>query len=66
MTVAISTSGSSPAFAKRFKEYIRNVIPNDISSFLGSMRKLRRELPKGKERMKLLDEKVKDYIKTWN
>lgn len=66
LTLAISTSGSSPAFAKRFKEYLKDRIPDDISSFLQNMRTLRNEIPKGKERMKLLDEKVKEYIKSWN
>ena len=55
LTVAISTSGSSPAFAKRFKEYLKNVIPNDISIFLRKMRALRSEFPKGKDRMIFLD-----------
>lgn len=66
LTVAISTSGSSPAFAKRFKEYLRDVIPNDIASFLSNMKELRTTIPKGKKRMQLLDEKVKEYIKSWN
>ena len=66
LTIAISTSGSSPAFAKRFKEYLKNIIPSDVSSFLNQMREIRKEIPKGKERMTLLDEKVKEYIKSWN
>ena len=66
LTIAISTNGSSPAFAKRFKEYLKNILPKDISSFLLQMKNLRKELPKGKERMNYLDEKVKEYIKSWN
>jgi len=66
LTIAISTSGSSPAFAKSLKKYLKNVIPNDISNFLIQMRNFRDELPKGKKRMKFLDEKVKEYIKSWN
>lgn len=30
------------------------------------MRALRKELPKGKDRMQLLEKKVKEYIKRWN
>ncbi|XPV68079.1 MAG: precorrin-2 dehydrogenase/sirohydrochlorin ferrochelatase family protein [Halarcobacter sp.] len=66
LTVAISTSGSSPAFAKLFKRYIKEKIPEDISTFLKQMRALRKELPKGKDRMQLLEKKVKEYIKRWN
>jgi precorrin-2 dehydrogenase/sirohydrochlorin ferrochelatase len=29
------------------------------------MRQLRKSLPKGKERMKMLDEKAKKYIEEW-
>jgi len=66
LTIAISTNGSSPAFSKNFKKYLKNIIPKDISNFLTQMRILRKELPKGKERMKFLDEKAKEYIKSWN
>lgn len=66
LTIAISTSGSSPAFAKSLKKYLKELIPNDISNFLMEMKGLRETLPKGKKRMKFLDQKVKEYIKSWN
>ena len=62
LTVAISTSGASPAFAKHFKAYLCDLIPDEITIFLKEMRVLRQTLPKGKERMKMLDEKAKDYV----
>ena len=62
LTLAISTSGSSPAFAKHFKKYLSNLIPEGISEFLKEMKTLRQTLPKGKERMKILDEKANDYV----
>ena len=65
LTIAISTNGSSPAFAKRFKEYLEEIIPKDITNFLKEMRTLRKTIPKGKSRMTLLDQKVKEYIKSW-
>ncbi len=65
LTIAISTSGSSPAFAKNFKEYLKNLIPNGIEDFLKELKELRNSMPKGKERMQFLDKKVKDYIKSW-
>ena len=66
LTIAVSTSGASPAMAKHLKLYLKDIIPESISSFLKEMKNLRKTLPKGKERMKLLDEKAKNYIKTWS
>jgi len=65
LTVAVSTSGASPAFAKHFRRYLETIIPSGISEFLGEMKALRASLPKGKDRMKMLDEKAKNYIKQW-
>jgi len=62
LTIAVSTSGASPAFAKHFREYLEHLIPDGISEFLQEMKDLRKSLPKGKKRMKMLDEKAKNYI----
>jgi len=66
LTIAISTSGASPAMAKHLKLYLRELIPDSISEFLKEMKELRSTIPKGKERMKMLDEKAKNYIKNWS
>lgn len=66
LTIAISTSGSSPAMAKHLKLYLKSIIPDSISEFLKEMKNLRKTLPKGKERMKMLDKKAEDYIKSWS
>ncbi|MEA1982029.1 MAG: bifunctional precorrin-2 dehydrogenase/sirohydrochlorin ferrochelatase [Campylobacterota bacterium] len=66
LTVAVSTSGASPAFAKYFRMYLQELIPDGISGFLQEMRNLRASIPKGKERMKMLDEKAKEYISSWS
>ncbi len=66
LTIAISTSGASPAIAKHLRRYLQKMIPDDISNFLKEMKNLRKTLPKGKERMKMLDKKAEDYIKTWS
>ncbi len=65
LTIAISTSGASPAMAKRLRMYLQELIPEGISEFLSEMKDLRRTLPKGKERMQMLDEKAKNYIESW-
>ena len=66
LTIAISTSGTSPAMAKYLKLYLKNLIPDGISDFLKEMKNLRKTIPKGKERMKMFDEKAKNYMKTWS
>ncbi len=66
LTIAISTSGASPAMAKYLKLYLKELIPDSISEFLKEMKGLRKTLPKGKERMKMLDEKAKNYMKSWS
>ena len=50
LTIAISTSGSSPAMAKHLRIYLQNLIPDGIGKFLRNMKNLRQTLPKGKER----------------
>lgn len=65
LTIAISTSGSSPAFAKQFRKYLEKLVPNDIPNFLKKMREFRKTMPKGKQRMLFLEEKAKNYIESW-
>ena len=66
LTIAISTSGASPAMAKHLKSYLKDLIPDSISEFLKEMKGLRKTIPKGKERMKMLDKKAENYIKSWS
>ena len=65
LMIAISTSGTSPSMAKYLKQYLQNIIPNSIGNFLKEMKEYRQTMPKGKERMKFLDTKTKEYISTW-
>jgi precorrin-2 dehydrogenase/sirohydrochlorin ferrochelatase len=66
LTIAVSTSGSSPAMAKHLRIYLEKMIPNSIVEFLKEMKNLRKTIPKGKQRMKMLDEKAKKYIDSWS
>ena len=66
LTIAISTSGASPALAKHLKAYLGELIPSGVSDFLKEMKELRTTLPKGKERMKMLDKKAQEYIQSWS
>jgi precorrin-2 dehydrogenase/sirohydrochlorin ferrochelatase len=62
LTIAISTSGSSPAMAKHLKIWLDKIIPSSIADFLKQMREYRTTMPKGKERMDFLDKEAKEYI----
>jgi precorrin-2 dehydrogenase/sirohydrochlorin ferrochelatase len=65
LTIAVSTSGASPALAKHLKGYLMDLIPSNISMFLDEMKALRSSRPKGKERMKMLDIKAHAYLQSW-
>ena len=62
LTIAISTSGASPAFSKHFRLFLQKVIPQNVGEFLEEMRNIRKKVPKGKERMKMLDNMAKDFV----
>jgi len=62
LTISISTSGASPALAKRLRLYIAKLIPTSVVIFLEEMRALRSTLPKGKERMRFFEEKTDIFM----
>ncbi len=63
--MAFSTSGSSPALAKHLKRFFERLIPDGISDFLVTMREKRDSLPKGRERMKMLDRLASEYMESF-
>ncbi|WP_457605805.1 precorrin-2 dehydrogenase/sirohydrochlorin ferrochelatase family protein [Nitratifractor sp.] len=63
LTVAFSTSGASPAFAKHIRRWFQGILPEGVDDFLQKMKTLRRELPKGKERMQRFDRMAKEFVK---
>ncbi len=62
LTISISTSGASPALAKRLRLYIEKLIPSNIGEFLKEMKGLRKTMPKGKERMQFFEKKTDEFI----
>ena len=62
LVIAFSTSGASPSLAKYLRRAIQKLLPKDIADFIGELKAIRQTLPKGKERMQLLDQKAKAYI----
>ncbi len=65
LTIAVSTSGSSPAMAKHLRRYLQNLIPDSIGEFLKELKGYRSTMPKGKDRMEFLDKKAQEYIGSW-
>jgi len=63
LTIAFSTGGASPAFAKQIRRHFEKIIPDSVGEFLQKMKALRSEMPKGKERMKYFDGLVEEYFK---
>ncbi len=63
LTIAFSTGGASPAFAKQIRRHFEKIIPDSVDDFLQKMKALRTEIPKGRERMKYFDEMVEKYFK---
>jgi len=62
LVISISTSGTSPSVAKYLKVFLEKSLPKNLSLFLKEIKLLREKLPKGKERMKLLDKKCKSFF----
>lgn len=57
LKVAISTNGKSPTFAKRFREVLEEVLPDDLPQLLLNLKKIRNELKTGfAEKVKQLNE----------
>jgi len=65
LLISISTQGTAPSFAKQLRIYIEKLIPSSVIGFLAKMRTYRETMPKGKDRMKFLESKSKEYISTW-
>lgn len=57
LKIGISTNGKSPTFAKRFREVLEEVLPEDIDSLLDNLHEIRNSL-KGdfSHKVKVLDE----------
>ena len=65
LTIAFSTGGASPAFAKQIRRHFENSIPDSVGEFLKKMKALRTTMPKGKERMKYFDTLVSEYFQKY-
>jgi siroheme synthase-like protein len=64
LKVGISTNGRSPTIAKRFREFLEEVIPEDTNQLLDNMNGIREKV-KGDlvEKVKVLNEVTKSWLK---
>ena len=62
LTIAFSTGGASPAFAKRIRQHFERIIPESVGEFLAKMKGLRTTMPKGRERMAHFDRMVEEFF----
>jgi precorrin-2 dehydrogenase/sirohydrochlorin ferrochelatase len=62
LTIAFSTGGASPAFAKYIRRHFERIIPESVGAFLQKMKALRTQMPKGKERMHYFDQLTEEYF----
>jgi len=62
LVVAITTSGKAPALSKQLRKFLERVIPEDIENLLKELHELRKKLPKGTKRQKLLTKLAKEYF----
>jgi len=65
LTIAFSTGGASPAFAKYIRRHFEKIIPESVGDFLKEMKALRSTMPKGKERMNYFDTRVEAYFRKY-
>ena len=63
LTIAFSTGGTSPAFAKHIRRHFERIIPDSVGEFLKKMKRLRSEIPKGKARMAQFDTMAEQFIR---
>lgn len=62
LIIAVSTSGASPAIAKYLRRFLHAKLPVNLMEFFKEMKTLRKSLPKGKERMQVLEQKAKEFF----
>jgi len=62
LVVAITTSGKAPALSKELRKFLERVLPEDIENLLKELHELRKKLPKGTKRQKLLTKLAKEYF----
>jgi siroheme synthase-like protein len=64
LKIAISTNGKSPTMAKRIREFLDDIIPDNIQSLLDNLREIRKSI-KGdfQEKIRVLNQITEEMVK---
>jgi siroheme synthase (precorrin-2 oxidase/ferrochelatase) len=63
LKIAISTNGKSPTFAKRFRQLLEQILPDNIEELLPNLQQLRNKLQLSfSEKVSYLNEVTKSLI----
>ncbi|MBL3656630.1 precorrin-2 dehydrogenase/sirohydrochlorin ferrochelatase family protein [Fulvivirga sediminis] len=63
LKVGISTNGKSPTFAKRFREVLEEILPEETDSLIQNLHGIRNKLNVGfAEKVKILNERTKELV----
>jgi len=64
LKIAISTNGKSPTFAKRLREFLEDVLPDETNDLLQNLHTYRNQLKTGfEEKVKTLNELTSSFLK---
>jgi precorrin-2 dehydrogenase / sirohydrochlorin ferrochelatase len=64
LKIGISTNGKSPTMAKRMREFLDDIIPEDIQQLLENLREIRKSI-KGdfQEKIRVMNEVTEEFLK---
>jgi precorrin-2 dehydrogenase/sirohydrochlorin ferrochelatase len=62
IVIGISTSGKAPALSSALKEIINSALPENVEEIKEILEEIRKKYPKGKERQKIIIEKLKELL----
>ena len=62
IVIGITTSGKAPALSGKLREIVEDCLPDNIENILKELEEIKKKYPKGKERQKLIMEKLDELI----
>ncbi|UII32910.1 bifunctional precorrin-2 dehydrogenase/sirohydrochlorin ferrochelatase [Fulvivirga ulvae] len=63
LKIGISTNGQSPTFAKRFREVLEDILPDETNELVNNLNKIRNSLKVSfSEKVRILNDKTKELV----